>query len=456
MDLGGATPGPTPRSSAEPRLAAYGMAAAASLLAAVVLAEPGLLVVAVPFAVLAAIGVADRRPPVTSVSVDPGPCRVQEGDVVAGAARLHTVGIARHDVLVVAGAGLSGATGAADGGVHVDAPGAAMPPSSSIEVPFALRADRWGRHPLGAVHVRSRRRWSLLVWDLVVPIAAEVRVLPPATRVSRLLSPAEPSGLTGPHHSRARGHGSDVAELRPYRPGDRLRDVSWAATARTGTPWVAEHHPERTGTVVVLLDTMGEGSGPGSPGFNRVAGATWSLVSAHLRVGDRVGLLATGSTVRWLSPAAGRRARLLLLDTLLGVAGPRAPGTRGPGTRGPGTRTDDRRVRLPADALVVGVTMLQSDAFVAGLARHRRDGRTVVAVVVDPTEAAAPGAAEPPVEEVARRLWRAELEVRRAALARAGVPSTVVDGVGDVPAALRALRRRAARPVLRRAGAGAR
>jgi uncharacterized protein (DUF58 family) len=448
-------------------------------MAAVVLGQAGLLVVAVPFGALALLGVADRRPPVVGVADGVATPRVTQGSAVEATVTLRVDGVARHDLLLVPSPGLAVPPGPGlPRGIHVGEPSpaaaliglrrgaaAARAGAAQLDVPWVLEAARWGRHGLGTLHVRSRRPWGLMVWDAVAPLAGEVRVLPPATRLSQLLAPAEPAGLAGPHPSRARGHGSDIAELRPYRPGDRLRDVSWAATARTGQPWVAEHHPQRTGTVVVLLDTAGEGTGPGVPGFDRLASTTWSLVSAHLRVGDRVGLLGAGPSVTWLPPAAGRRARLLLLDALLALAGPR---------RRAGGAAGVTRTLLPADALVIGVTMLQSEAFLAGLARHRRHGRAVLALVVDPTIDAPPlgqvarspagttEAAQAPVgtrhhtpidvvEQAARRLWRAELDRRRAMLAAAGVPSALVDGPGQVPAALRTLNRRPARSTLRRA-----
>ena len=201
-----------------------------------------------------------------------------------------------------------------------------------------------------------------------------------------------------------------------------------------------EHHPERTGTVVLLLDTLGDGSGPGSTGFNRVAGAAWTIATAHLRAGDRVGVLGAGPTATWLPPTGGRRAQVVLLDGLLALAGPSG--------RRPARRVDVRTL-LPADALVIGVTMLQSDAFGAGLVRHRHAGRTTVAIVVDPTEGA--GAGVDWFDRTARRLWRAELDLRRADLARGGIATAVVTDVDEVPAAMRSLTRRVARPALRQA-----
>ena len=90
---------------------------------------------------------------------------------------------------------------------------------------------------------------------------------------------------------------------------------------------------------------------------------------------------------------------------------------------------------MPADAFVVGVSPLQSDAFVAAVAHHRRLGRPTAVVGVEladllPTD-------EGDVERVARRLWRLEADVRRAKLSRAGVRTLLV--ADDVTPAIRAL-----------------
>ena len=61
-------------------------------------------------------------------------------------------------------------------------------------------------------------------------------------------------------HSIRRGHGSDVAASRPYRPGDAMRTIDWAASARMSLARgsdefvVREHFAEEAPRVVVLCD----------------------------------------------------------------------------------------------------------------------------------------------------------------------------------------------------------
>lgn len=61
-------------------------------------------------------------------------------------------------------------------------------------------------------------------------------------------------------HSVRRGHGSDVAASRPYRPGDDMGKIDWAASARLSLARgsdefvVREHFAEEAPRVVVLSD----------------------------------------------------------------------------------------------------------------------------------------------------------------------------------------------------------
>jgi uncharacterized protein (DUF58 family) len=240
--------------------------------------------------------------------------------------------------------------------------------------------------------------------------------------------------VAGAHLSRRRGPGTDFAELRPYVPGDRLRDVSWSTSSRLGEPWVIVHHPERTGTVVLVLDTFHDASAPGTEGLARAARAAWAVAAAHLRAQDRVGLVSEGPAAAWLPPRSGRRARWMLLDELLGV-GAAAEDRR--------SRRPQRRLAVPPDALVVGVTSLRSPTFARQLVHHRRLGRTTVALVVDTSDLLPP--VHGPVEAAAQRLWRVEVDIARYELERAGVPTALVPPAGAVAPAIAILRRATSR-----------
>ena len=61
-------------------------------------------------------------------------------------------------------------------------------------------------------------------------------------------------GLPGEWRSVGVGRGTELAQLRAYEPGDDVRHLDAAATARTGQPHVRLHVPERALTTWILLD----------------------------------------------------------------------------------------------------------------------------------------------------------------------------------------------------------
>src|SRR5262249_59337187 len=60
--------------------------------------------------------------------------------------------------------------------------------------------------------------------------------------------------LPGDRRAAGMGAGTELAQLRPYEVGDDVRQIDAAATARTGSPHVRLHVPERTLTTWIALD----------------------------------------------------------------------------------------------------------------------------------------------------------------------------------------------------------
>src|SRR5436305_1556186 len=61
--------------------------------------------------------------------------------------------------------------------------------------------------------------------------------------------------LAGDYRSNVLGHGTELAQVRPYQPGDDVRRIDWNVTARTGEPHVRVHLAERVLVTWVVLDT---------------------------------------------------------------------------------------------------------------------------------------------------------------------------------------------------------
>lgn len=122
---------------------------------------------------------------------------------------------------------------------------------------------------------------------------------------------------TGEHASVLLGEGTELAQVRPYEPGDDVRRIDWNATARTGEPHVRKLVAERAFTAWVALDT--------SPSMSfgtadrRKADVAEGVVAvlAHLATGGggRIGLLAFGgSRPLTIPPRAGRAGAIGLVE----------------------------------------------------------------------------------------------------------------------------------------------
>ncbi|MGQ0615499.1 MAG: DUF58 domain-containing protein [Acidimicrobiia bacterium] len=408
------------------RLLAYLAGSLVGFMGALALGRAELAAASAAFAVLAAIGVLDRRAPGVHSTITLSSFRVLEGDTVEGEIVLGWRGVASLDAILTP---LPGVEPIEPSPVL----GWSLPSGKGpVRLHFKVRATGWGRHQLGQLQVRVRRGWGLVTWDVIAGPGPVLRVLPESTRMDRLLPPTEPRTVAGAHLSRWRGQGTDFAEMRHYSPGDRLRDLNWAATARTGEPWVLVHHPERSGTVLLLVDSFFDGSSHSMEALTRGARSAWAVAYAHLRAQDRVGVLAVGSVPAWLSPTSGRRARWKVLDELLTVGG-------GAAARDQRQAQGHSRALVPPAALVVAITPLRSTEFVRNLVHQRRTGRTTVALVVDTADLLPPP--RDPVERAAQAIWLAERDALRQELSHAGVPSAVIRDAYEVTGAVQRLRR---------------
>lgn len=414
------------RRRSDPRLPAYLVAGFGALFYGLVTSQPELAALGAPFLTLLVLGLADRRPAALSARVDLVSQRAMAGDVLKGTVTVRWDGEAEVDVMLDGWRGVEAIAPAPVIGWSLHGSG------SERTLPFEVRATSWGVHDIGTLWVRVRRPGSFVIDEHRFTETPTVRVLPDALRIGRLLKPAEPRAVSGMHLARHRGQGTDFAELRPYQPGDRLRDLSWGTSARLGVPWVRVNHPERTGTVLLLLDTVLGQSTESKEALTRAAQATWAVASMHLRAQDRVGLLARGRTAAWLPPRGGRRARFMVMDELLAIGGAAEDETR--------RRYARSREQVPADALVVGVTSLRSQTFVPDILHYRRRGHTTVALIIDTSDHF--GDAKNPIEATAARVWVAQREAERHLLERGGVPTALVSTTHGVGAAVLTLRRR--------------
>ena len=425
-------PRPLP-AARDDRLIAYSIMGLGGLIAAVITGQSALAALSAPFVLALALGLRRTGPLSLRARAVLDADQVLEGDIVGGRVELDWDGMLELQVLVTP-----------LGGVDAVDPEPALSWSlpatrGPVALPMQVQAKHWGRHTLGRVWVRAREPDGLVRWEGPVAHGPTLRVLPGSERLTRLLDPAESRAAAGTHRSRRIGDGSEFAELRPYTPGDRLRDLNWSATARHQRPFVNRHHPERSGEVVVVVDAFVDGSADSTEALARSARAAWAVASVHLQANDRVGLVGIGRTLTWLHPGGGRRARYALLEALLAIGG---TASDDPDAYGVGPLW-----AVPPSALVVGLTPLHDRRIIGTLQSWRSRGRAVAAIVIDTSDRFAPAAST--VEAHARRIWSLELQRRQRELADVGIPVITWSGDGAIGAVIAGLRQARDAPTVR-------
>jgi uncharacterized protein (DUF58 family) len=123
--------------------------------------------------------------------------------------------------------------------------------------------------------------------------------------------------LPGEFRAHDLGGGLELAQIRPYQPGDDVRRIDWNVTARTTVPHVRVHVPERALTSWLVLDlspsmTFGTALRRKADVAEGVALAVGHLATQR---GNRLGIVTFGDGAdRRVPPRVGRDG---LLATLL-------------------------------------------------------------------------------------------------------------------------------------------
>jgi uncharacterized protein (DUF58 family) len=125
--------------------------------------------------------------------------------------------------------------------------------------------------------------------------------------------------LAGDYRSTLHGEGTELAQVRPYVPGDDVRRIDWAVTARTGEPHVRVQQAERVLVTWLVLDVSASMQfGTADRRKADVAeGVAIAVGHVATRRGNRLGLVSFGDeTPRATPPRQGRMALIGLLSAL--------------------------------------------------------------------------------------------------------------------------------------------
>jgi uncharacterized protein (DUF58 family) len=301
------------------------------------------------------------------------------------------------------------------------------------ELAFRVRATRWGRRQVGPAVLRATAGYGMLSWPPVRTETATVTTWPLREGFGATDTVPRAEGLVGGHVSRRPGEGGDLAGVRPFVPGDRLRRINWRVTGRTGELHVTATYSDRDTEVLLLLDSGQDLGRPPESSLDIGVRSAAAIAEHYLRAGDRVGLLDLGSPQRRVPPRNGRNHLVRLMDVLMD-ARPRREQRIVPAAV-------EAAVFGSPDALVVLLSPLTDPAPLAAVAAVARSGRSVVAVDTLPPDLHPDRRSD--WTPLAFRLWRLRRNADLDRLAELGVPVVAWGGAGSLDAVLRDARRAA-------------
>jgi uncharacterized protein (DUF58 family) len=125
--------------------------------------------------------------------------------------------------------------------------------------------------------------------------------------------------LAGDHRSSLLGRGTELAQVRPYVPGDDVRRMEWNVTARTGEPHVRIDLAERVLVTWLVLDNSASMRFGTAERRKADVAEGVALALGHLasRRGNRLGVVTFGGTKHSAVPA--RQGRTGMLSLLLAL-----------------------------------------------------------------------------------------------------------------------------------------
>jgi uncharacterized protein (DUF58 family) len=194
------------------------------------------------------------------------------------------------------------------------------------------------------------------------------------------------STLAGMYHSMYKGQGLAFESVRPYEPGDDIRNLDWNVTARTNEAHTKRFIEERELTVAILFDSSAS-SAFGTVNRSKrelaaVIGAALAL--AAIANDDKVGLMLFSDTVnRYIRPRKGSRHALHLIREMV------EPPIQGNQTDiGQALRVANQLLKQRSIVFVISDFLMEPQNYFQQLLLLNQRHDLVSIVVTDPLEAA--------------------------------------------------------------------
>lgn len=211
--------------------------------------------------------------------------------------------------------------------VHQRAP---LHPQQTTLVSYRLRALRRGPLTLEHCHLRvpTPLGFGSLSYTMAEPSFAKVYPNFASIAAYTILAAENHTSELGIRQKNRRGQGLDFHQLREYRQGDSLRQVSWKASSYHQQLISKEYQDERDQNVILLIDSgrRMRAKDDDLDHFDHALNASILVSYIALRQGDSVGVMSFGNSERWISPQKGADRVRVILNGLYDLqVGNRAP-----------------------------------------------------------------------------------------------------------------------------------
>jgi uncharacterized protein (DUF58 family) len=187
------------------------------------------------------------------------------------------------------------------------------------ELNYKFKAAR-GVYSWESLSARASDPLGLFELERELPASGELLVRPAPMKTSPInVKPRHTLHAPGPNSARLAGPGTDFWGVREYRPGDSLRQVNWRLKARHPCKlFTNEYEREEIADFGLILDTrkFSFTNGMEEALFEYSVSAAASLAESFLKNGNRASLLIFGKSTSSVFPGYGRKHLNVLLHNL--------------------------------------------------------------------------------------------------------------------------------------------
>jgi uncharacterized protein (DUF58 family) len=209
-----------------------------------------------------------------------------------------------------------------------------LPPGGPAEIVYTLKCPAPGVLRFEGMRVRVADLHGFFYHRSFLRDGSEYLILPPLSddegrqRADKRFNTLPPPGV---HRLRRPGTGSELLDLRDYRPGDPPKMIAWKPSARRDRLITKEFESDVPVRCVLFLDTS-EGMRLGPPGhtpLTRMAAVASTVAQAAAGNRDLVGLVTFDDTAATATKPARTKPHLIRVMRALAEASALQPGTAG-------------------------------------------------------------------------------------------------------------------------------